>query len=168
MDTGIEDDQASIDVLDGCPEVVEVFGKGKGTIAAGPLLGDALLDEGKDLDAGEIGTERGEETELGGHIGCGGDDDHATLTSGGTIGHGSAGGERSGDLEGEECFAAAVIAVEEREACEGNALAPEPTDGLGRGERGEVALVGGEGDGELVGVGFPAFEKGGDFGGGHA
>ena len=45
-----------------------------------------ILDKGKNLDIGKIGTQGGEELELGSiGIGVGGDDDNATLDGGGTI-----------------------------------------------------------------------------------
>ena len=47
-------------------------------------------------------------------------------------------------MKGEESFATIVIAVEECEACKGNAVGPEPVDGLGDGV-GEVVLVNCEG-----------------------
>jgi hypothetical protein len=49
-------------------------------------------------------------------------------------------------LQREETFAAAVIAVEEREAVEGETILPEPIDGSGSGLD-ETALVDGEGGG---------------------
>jgi hypothetical protein len=92
--------------------------------------------------------------ELGsGRVKIGGDDDHATLNGRGVstigrsaIGHGGAGGDVSGELEGEEAFAAAVIAIEKRDACERETVVPEPANGLGTGLS-ERVLVDGKGDG---------------------
>jgi hypothetical protein len=55
----------------------------------------------------------------------------------------------SGDLQREETFATAVIAVEERQAVEGETILPEPADGSGSGPD-EMALVDGEGGGVWV------------------
>ena len=52
-------------------------------------------------------------------------------------------------MEGEEAFAAVVVAIKQCEACEREAFLPEPADGLGTG-RGEVALVDGKGSGKFV------------------
>ncbi len=85
----------------------------------------------------------------GGGISIGRNDDNATLNSGCAIGHGSTGGDSSSDLEGEEGFAAAVVAVEQGDASEGKTFLPEPADGLGLG-LGETLVVNGKGDSEFV------------------
>jgi hypothetical protein len=83
-----------------------------------------------------------------------GDEDDATLDGGGAVGHGFAGGDGCGDLEGEEAFAGGVVAVEEGDTGKGDAARPEPLEWL-RLDVGEFALVGGEwvalvGDGGIL------------------
>ena len=79
----------------------------------------------------KIGTQSGEKLELGGSwVGVRGDDDDAALDSGCGVRHGGAGGDGGGDLEGEEAFATAVVTVEEGDASKGDAILPEPADGL--------------------------------------
>ena len=66
---------------------------------------------------GEIGSHRSEELELGGSgisVRC--NNDNTTLNGRTAIGHGRPGGDAGGNLEGEETFAAAVIAVEDGDA----------------------------------------------------
>jgi hypothetical protein len=113
-----------------------------------------LLDIREDFNAGEIGTKRGQTLELGsGRVNIGGNDDHATLNGRGVssigrsaIGHGGAGGDVSGELESEEATTCAVIAVEERDACQRETVVPEPANRLGTGLS-ERVLVNGKGDG---------------------
>jgi hypothetical protein len=85
--------------------------------------------------------------ELGGSgvdVGC--DDDNASVDGSGIIGEARAGGDTGSDLEGEEAFTAAMIAIEEGDASERETLLPEPADGLEFGV-GKILLVDGEGDG---------------------
>jgi len=60
------------------------------------------------------------------------------------IGPGCGAGEAGGDIDGEEAFAGAGIADEERDFAERNFFGPEPLDGLGGTVAGaEEADVGG-------------------------
>jgi hypothetical protein len=81
-----------------------------------------------------------------GGVSAGRDDDNAPLDGFGAIGHGRAGGDAGSYLEGEQAFACAVIAVQERDACKRETVMPEPADGLGCGF-GEIVVVDGEGHG---------------------
>ncbi len=156
MDEGIEDDEFGVDAFDSGEEVGEVFGDGEDArvgrreVRVLGKMGIGVGDEGEDVDVVEIGTEVDEVLTLRGvGIGKGGDDDDAALDGGRTVGHGFAGGDGGGDLEGKQAFAQAVVAVEQGDAAQRETLLPEPGDGLG-GEWGEVVLIVGEGVG-LIG-----------------
>jgi hypothetical protein len=62
----------------------------------------------------------------------------------------------SGNLQGKESFAAAMIAIEESDASEWETVLPEPADGSGRGLD-ERFLVDGEGGGKRVDDGMMIF-----------
>ncbi len=102
-----------------------------------------------------------------GGIGIGRYDDNAALNGGRAIWHGSAGGDGSGNLEGEEGFATVQVTVEECDTGKRDPFLPEPTDSVGFGFGGSI-LVDGKGDREFVDRGFvlfqECFERGGVYG----
>jgi hypothetical protein len=147
---GVQDNESSIYLFDRLEEAGEVLWEGEGTRSGGVRGGDWLLDKGEDLDAGEIGPQRCEQLELGGGgIGIGSYENNTSLYGWGAIRHGGARRDGSGDLKGEEGFAAVVVSVEEGDACHGETLLPKPADGLGQGIR-ERVFVDGKGDRECV------------------
>ena len=108
------------------------------------------MDVGEDFNVAEIGSQSGEQWELGGsRIDGGSDNDDSTLHGSGAVWHGTAIGDVSGEGYSEQAFACAMIAVEQGDGTRRETLLPEPADGSGSG-RGELAFVGEEGDGEWV------------------
>jgi hypothetical protein len=124
-----------------------------------------LPNKGEDFDTREIGSQGGEHLELSRpSVGIGGHDDNASLDGRATIGHGSAGGDSSSDLEREERFAAVVIAVKECDAGKRETVLPEPTNRLGFG-LGEIFFVDAKGNREFVDRGFVLLQQFFDDGG---
>ena len=74
------------------------------------------------------------------------DDDDASLKSGSAVRHGDTRGDTGGDLEGQQAFATAVVAVEDCDTSDGETFVPEPANGLGF-SVGEIVLVDGKGAG---------------------
>lgn len=145
VDEGVEDDEAGIELVDGVEEKGKIFGQAEGTTLGWMRRGGRVLDIGEDLDVREVGSQVGKLLELGGGgIGVGGDDDDVALDGWGAVWHGRAGGDGGSDLVGEQGFAQEVITIEQGDACEREAVLPEPMDGL-RGGGGEWLLVDGEG-----------------------
>jgi len=109
-----------------------------------------FLDVGEDLDVREVCAKGGEQLDLGGggiSVWC--NDDNAVLNGMSAVGHRSTRGDGGRDLQSEEGFATAVIAIQERNAGEGETVLPEPGDRSGRGSR-EGMFVDAKGDGERV------------------
>ncbi len=148
MDEGIEDDEAGVDAFNGGKEVGEIFRDGEDACFGGRevrvlgKVGIGVGDEREDFDAVKVGPEVDEVLALGGvGIGKGGDDDNTALDRGGAVGHGLTRGDGGSDLEGEQAFAQAMIAIEQGDAAQRETLLPEPRDGL-RGGGGAVGVVG--------------------------
>jgi hypothetical protein len=159
VDEGIEDDEAGVDTFDSGEEVGEVFGEGEDARFGGRevrVLGKVRVgvgDEGEDVDVVKVGPQVDEVLALGGvGIGKGGDDDDTALDRGGAVGHGFAGGDGGGDLEGEQAFAEAMIAVEQGDAAQRETLLPEPCNGLCGG--GTLGVS----DGTRIGLGRCGYE----------
>jgi len=95
-----------------------------------------FLDVGEDLDVREVCAKGGEQLELSGAgIGVWCNDDNAVLNGMSAVGHRSTRGDGGRDLQSEEGFATAVIAIQERNAGEGETVLPEPDDRFGWGSR---------------------------------
>ncbi len=147
IDERVEDDKTSVDAFNRFKEAGKILRKGEGTIAGWVRGVFGVLDVREDFNAREIGSHSSEQWELGSScIGCRCDDDNTALNGWSAIGHGSARGDRGSDLEGEEAFTTAVVAVQEGDASKGETFFPEPTDGLKSG-LGEIVFVNGKGDG---------------------
>ena len=54
------------------------------------------------------------------------DEDDVALDAGGIVGHGLAGGDAGGEIEGEKGFAETGVAVEDGEFAKRDAVGPEP------------------------------------------
>src|SRR6266567_6220975 len=88
-----------------------------------------MSDDGQETNARGVAA-RGEDAWFDGvgSIVFGGDKDDVALETRGTIGHGSAGGDTSGEVEGDEGFAEAWVGVEEGEFATEDAFFPEPVE----------------------------------------
>src|SRR6266567_5150294 len=88
-----------------------------------------MRDDGQDTNARGVAA-RGEDAWFDGvgDIVFGGDEDDVALETRGTIGHGPAGGDTSGEVEGDEGFAEAGVGVEEGEFATEDAFFPEPVE----------------------------------------
>jgi len=106
-----------------------MLGKGEGHCADFPCFEVSTFEKAKKMDARWIAA-CGLETRLDGIGGVvfGGDQDDAALEAGCAIGHGSACGDTSGKVEGEQGFAKAGVAVKDGQFAARDALFPEPTE----------------------------------------
>ena len=99
----------------------------------------------------------------GSGICVGSNDNDTSLGCESAVWHESTAGDVGSNLQGEEGFAATVIAIEQSNACKGETLLPKPANGLERG-LGKIVLVDRKGGGQHVDGGFVCFEHFFEFG----
>ena len=87
MDEWVQYDKTGIEKIYGLEEAIDVFREHEGVVFARMRCGRMIWDEGENFDVGEVGTEGGEELELGGvGVGMRCNDDDAALDGGCAIG----------------------------------------------------------------------------------
>src|SRR5579859_6653110 len=129
-DEGVEDYKTGSEMLDDLEEAGKILWDGERTSSCGVRCWISFLDSGEDFDAGEISSKGGEDLALGGGVGVGANDDNAALDRCAAVRQGLAGGDTGGNLAGEEAMASAVVAVEQVDTGQREALVPEPAGGL--------------------------------------
>ena len=136
---GVEDEEAGAMAGEGVVELGEVARE------AEPGFAGVVLPDGDAVEVGAGGGKAGVDELAGAVLGVE-DEDVGGGGAGSGLGYGTrsapatgefaAGGDAGGDVEGEDGFADARVAVEEGDVAEGKVSGPEPFDGLG-GEVGE-------------------------------
>ena len=138
----IDDEETDIQLGEGSREVVEVTRKFEGAIADGGLwrfLGEGTV-EGETGGIASGSEKAGEDGVLGSFVG--GDEQNVGLLSRRTIGQRCATRDAGGQGEGEQREAGVWGSIEEREVAEGDAIGPQPGEGLA-GDVGEASGGGG-------------------------
>ena len=128
-DERIDDDQDCVGALDALNEGDKLRRQGERNVVNLASFGARLFEDGQETNTRGV-TARGEDAGFDGVRGIvfRGDEDNVALDTGGTIGHGLAGGDAGGEVEGDEGFAEIGIAVEESDFATEDALLPEPAE----------------------------------------